>query len=532
MGQLADLPDELLEQIFLRLDVRRLTLCRAVCRRWAALVDRLESKEGFWRQAASLVLAPDILHDVDVKTGLSMSEGEKEVEEEVSIDSEKNWRKAYLTWAWAATPARLSTLTTTIANPSSVSSSSSLSSLSSSSHSSMATLSTSPTSSSLSSPVTCLALSGDLLISGHQSGERFVSRLESGEAIGMPLLHQGPVACLHPVDLLQKAPYHSGLDHHALISGGMEGGLILSVLLDPYSAEYKEEQEVKISLRRHNGPVLAITGLGSLFAVLSAGDNLVIWRLNKPATEERLPGVQCWMVISSPSQQLAAITLNHNRLVQRMLKLVGVDTEGKGRVFAIGKQAQSRWESREQVVLVKPLTRTPSQAATSVITLRSSTVSKESLGVVLADPDNQQWSIKVAKAWMFKDNLFFILSSKGEFFCSVDGCHYVHHKTEGIGTVTSLAFHVNLLAIGTEAGHLLLFCINDPVEALAIQVGHPLWQGKVDGIVTGLSIGIGQRLTMVANTKDEMTAISWRSADIPATKEASRPEDSYGIGLD
>ena len=28
----------------------------------------------------------------------------------------------------------------------------------------------------------------------------------------------------------------------------MEGGLVLSVLLDPYSAEYKEEQEVIILL--------------------------------------------------------------------------------------------------------------------------------------------------------------------------------------------------------------------------------------------------------------------------------------------
>ena len=79
---------------------------------------------------------------------------------------------------------------------------------------------------------------------------------------------QGPVACLHLVDLLHEAPYHSGLDHHALIrfycriqtrmkitynhddnqnSGGMEGGLILSVLLDPYSPEYKEEQEVTLA---------------------------------------------------------------------------------------------------------------------------------------------------------------------------------------------------------------------------------------------------------------------------------------------
>ena len=29
-----------------------------------------------------------------------------------------------------------------------------------------------------------------------------------------------------------------------------------------------------------------------------------------------------------------------SRLVQGMLKLVGVDTEGKGRVFAVGKQVK------------------------------------------------------------------------------------------------------------------------------------------------------------------------------------------------
>ena len=35
----------------------------------------------------------------------------------------------------------------------------------------------------------------------------------------------------------------------------------------------------------------------------------------------------------------------------------------------------------------------------------------------------------------------------------------------------------------------------------ALQIDEPLWRGKVDGAVTGLAIGIGQRLTMVVNTK-------------------------------
>ena len=34
------------------------------------------------------------------------------------------------------------------------------------------------------------------------------------------------------------------------------------------------------------------------------------------------------------------LTILDTRLVQGMLKLVGVDTEGKGRVFAVGKQVK------------------------------------------------------------------------------------------------------------------------------------------------------------------------------------------------
>ena len=34
------------------------------------------------------------------------------------------------------------------------------------------------------------------------------------------LMIQGPVACLHAVDLLHQGPYHTGIDHHALVRWG------------------------------------------------------------------------------------------------------------------------------------------------------------------------------------------------------------------------------------------------------------------------------------------------------------------------
>ena len=75
---------------------------------------------------------------------INAEDGPNSAEEEVNqIGSEIKWRKAYEAWAWTATPARFPGLTSTIENPSS-----------------------SSKSSTLASPVTCLALSGQMLISG------------------------------------------------------------------------------------------------------------------------------------------------------------------------------------------------------------------------------------------------------------------------------------------------------------------------------------------------------------------------------
>ena len=45
------------------------------------------------------------------------------------------------------------------------------------------------------------------------------------------------------------------------------------------------------------------------------------------------------------------------------------------------------------------------------------------------------------------------------------------------------------------------------IGQIGLQVERPLWQGKVGNCVTGLSIGIGQRLTVVANTKVQVLKI-------------------------
>lgn len=71
------------------------------------------------------------------------------------MDSEETWKKAYKTWAWLSTPKRLNTMTSTIANPSLKSSSPTT------------TTNFFPlASSTFPSPLSCTALSGQMLISG------------------------------------------------------------------------------------------------------------------------------------------------------------------------------------------------------------------------------------------------------------------------------------------------------------------------------------------------------------------------------
>ena len=81
----------------------------------------------------------------------NVEDGTNFAEEEVDqIGTEVKWRKAYEAWAWTATPARFPGLTSIIANPSS-----------------------SSKSSTLASPVTCLALSGQMLISGANNAKAY-----------------------------------------------------------------------------------------------------------------------------------------------------------------------------------------------------------------------------------------------------------------------------------------------------------------------------------------------------------------------
>ena len=188
--------------------------------------------------------------------------------------------------------------------------------------------------------VTCMAVSGTFLVCGHESGSRSIWSTDSKEQVSCQQAHTGQVTGLALVDLLHRPPYHSGLQHHAFVSSGQDGSIMLSVLLDQYADRYKPEQEKKV--RQHRQPITSISTQGTMLAVLGAENRVSIWVLEAPASETIIPEIDCLMTVPGPSEQLITTRLWSNMLVFWMQKIVALDTDWQSRVFPLGGDPRAR----------------------------------------------------------------------------------------------------------------------------------------------------------------------------------------------
>ena len=493
------MPCEVLEQLLLWLDVRSLARCRRLNSSWRCMVDRLQDMPGYWQAVCRQTVAADHMMEI--------SAGRVRGAETDAPQSDADWRGIFLAWARTGTVGRLPAVSRSLA---------------------------------LGDSVTCLQLSGSFLVTGHASGLRRVWDLEQeGEGRSCVLRHQAPVSGLQLVDLLGRPPYHSGLVHHAMVTGGMDGHVLLSVLLDQYCPPHRTEQEVRVTHRRHRGPVLSLAGLQDLVAVLGVGNTVVVWRLLPPATELRLPGVECALVVAGPHQHLASLQLWPNNLVAGLLKLVALDSGGQAWVHPVGELVgAASWESSREVTLVRPVTREESLAtASGVMRIKSSNLSEHSLDVVLLARDHPDWldttAMKVSKCWLARDNLFILASTDQDLFISVDGSYYRHYSplVELGASVVTAAVYLDLLVLATDKSQLLVFQLKDRVEALRLDLRHPVWRGEVEGCVKKLQLSqaLG-RLALVVVTDRGNFFTTWQSAE--ASEGPDEQTDSFGLELD
>ena len=132
-----------------------------------------------------------------------------------------------------------------------------------------------------------------------------------------------------------QGPYHGGLRHHLVVSGGAapDSGLLVCVLPDQYCGPLQQEQQTR--LRRHNYGynqeihrhtwntiilrIVAISVLVTNMAVLGKDNRVSLWQLGTPRHELELPSVECINIIQGPGDSvlLTGQTLtmpSHSRL--------------------------------------------------------------------------------------------------------------------------------------------------------------------------------------------------------------------------
>ena len=119
---------------------------------------------------------------------------------------------------------------------------------------------------------------------------------------------------------MMQGPYHGGLRHHLVVSGGggTDTSLLVSVLPDQYCGALQSAQETR--LRRHNygydqsgviicghahhHRIVAISVLVTNMAVLGKDNRVSLWQLGSPRHELELPSVDCINIIRGPGDSV------------------------------------------------------------------------------------------------------------------------------------------------------------------------------------------------------------------------------------
>ena len=491
-------PCEVLERILSFTDAVTLCICRRVCRRWREAADFLQGAAGYWMMTCLRLINRNCLVELvgQAHGGVGQQQpgkdgGEsRDHREDDTFDIEKldwvDWEKIFNTWMRGQTITKFTAVTTRVGR----------------------------------GDVSCLAVSGSYIISGHVSGHRNIWESSSQDLVTCSQVHAGEVRALALVDLLHQPPYHSGLLHHALVSGGADGCLIVSVLLDQYGDTYRLDQEIKI--RQHSQAITSVTILGSMMAVLSKENRVSLWSLSAPASESTLPVLECLMMIPGPPEQLITARIWSNMLVFWMQKIVCIDARCQSRQFPLGGDpgARRQWEKHKQFTLIRPVSREESLAISEgVWRIRSSHLSDYFKDVIVeSQPEaDGPWftSRKFVSAWVFHDDIFALVSQDSHLYLSVDGVYYRDYSIEQHygSNISTITVYTNTLTLGTQAGEVIIYQISDAIDIIDLDLAKPVWRASVSSSpLTSLVMGVVRgTMALVTGGQEGMTLTMWES---------------------
>lgn len=383
------LPSEVLENIFNFLDGRSFCNAREVCKTWNEIIKGLQVKKNLWRQFCVKEISKSILEEIVWFKNISCCDIE--------------WKSVYKKWFQSklilTSPFYKRKICAFLPNP-----------------------------------ITCIAVSGSWILTGHSNGMLCTWNLHKVNLHKSFVCHLRIINDMALVDLLNLGSYYGAENfpwaHHHVITISKDQYIHVTSLLEPppFVADPDAHQSP------HGDDLKQVRVFGDTFAISCRDNTVSLWKME---------------ILKEPYFHLSIA------LVQ---KIIGPEDI----LLSIGL-----WHSEVQCVSYAGKLRALSAN-------RSDWVEKKYFKESYSDSRCEN-IVSVTVALLYRSKTVIMLTADGKLVVSVsenNNRHYYpmrHLRT----SVVSVALHGTILALGGENGKLFLYHINSEEELIQLNLSNP-----------------------------------------------------------
>lgn len=340
-------------------------------------------------------------------------------------------------------------------------------------------------------PVTCIKVSGNVCLTGHNSGLLCFWNLEAGVLIDIDhQLHVNPISQIVLGDVFHKAPYDLGQPElksncHFSISASRQGkvqarGMAVSSIVGDELLSNSETLELA-SQHLQVPPFVQINLLGRCLVIWSGDNSICIWSIEVPEhfarSARKLPRFLPAFNLKGPDSILFMATLWPNNFFPWIKKMIVTTRNGRTKVLHNATNDRPRldqctWISPkgdQGMSLIDHLNASGASGKTVDIhdpghfshkSIKVKLLPKEHLFKMLGNELNLAKSVIWSK--VFHDDLFAMISSENELLLSIDGVYFKTCSSRVHGLkVTCVTYFANLFLVGFCNGLIRFYFIKN-----------------------------------------------------------------------
>jgi len=391
-------------------------------------------------------------------------------------------------------------------------------------------------------PVSCVKVTGNIVITGHFSGLICLWNQDEGDMIdACENAHSNRVSEIVLGNVFEKEEYVLSIDlgwqivsnHHFLISASLSGRVqARGLALSEESVETGDLENVNevIMLAEHGDPHVQVAVLNKVVAIFCRDNSINLWNITVPDHFPRTPGklprfIPKCSLRGPDSCPLFVGTLCQNKFFFDERKIVLMTRLGKARnMFDKSPFTWRPTRGRDQeMTLVIPREENGEHEICKNVSInygdpsRSQSVKMSSLPRkklfenfgLTTETGRLDMATHVLWAKIFHDDLFVIITKKNKLLISIDGNNFSAcgpFNGAGKGHVTSATYFANVFVIGFATGQVWLFFVKGPLEFHNLDFNQPnvtLKAGNEPIISLDLGLGLCKEETILVCSSEK-----------------------------